>query len=102
MAMNSIQPTKAITPVILALFMTLIMFTRPATAESIQFVIEAARDTTSEYVAMPLARTPVGNYRTSAAVPGSRVTVHPVGWGREATADLTNLLAQDLETIWMA
>ena len=36
--------------------------------------------------------------RIRAAVPDSRVTVHPVGWGREGAVDLTNLLGQ----IWMA
>jgi len=36
--------------------------------------------------------------RIRAAVPGSRVTVHPVCWGQEGAADLTNLLGQ----IWMA
>lgn len=40
--------------------------------------------------------------RTSAAVPGSRVTVHPVGWGREVAVDLANLLSRDLETNSMA
>jgi len=54
--MKSNQPTRTALPVLMALILSLIASARPATAESIQFVIEAARDTTSEFVAMPLAK----------------------------------------------